>query len=402
MRHDAGGGWLNGGRVLVLGTAVIALYVAFLLTGTVLRAEPPLRADNLAFLAAARLAWAGQAAQAYDWSALEHAQAEILSTVPAAFSGALAWMNPPHFLFAVMLLAPLDYGWAWLAWTVATGLLLAAAAWSVLPRGAAVVAVIAAPSTLLTASVGQNGMLVAALFAWTFALLDRRPRMAGVALGLLTMKPQFGLLLPVLLASTGRWRVFATAALVALAVMGLSLVVFGLDAWLGFLPSMSGNADRMLGQGVSARIQSVHAFLSRLSGRTGLAAAGHAVVALAVAALVLKLWLRRPQGSPEARAAAAIAGSYLMTPYVWGYDSPAIPVASLFLVRAALRDGWLRGEKATLVLACLLPAVLVLVQHPLVVPAAWGIVLWSAWRRDGVAIRATGLAASPDLIASRA
>ena len=89
---------------------------------------------------------------------------------------------------------------------------------------------------------------------------------------------------------------------------------------------------------------------------------------MAVAAAVLRLWLRRPPGPEEARAAAAIAASYLLTPYVWGYDTPAIAVAALFLARAALRDGWLPGEKALLLTACLLPALLVVVQHPLVTP----------------------------------
>lgn len=400
MRNVEGSGWpawVDGRSVRLLGILMIAVDLLLLLTITVLRSDTPNPADLLAFLAAARLAAAGQAAVAYDWAAFRLEQAAALGAAPEAIGGALGWLNPPHFFFAVLPLAPLDYGWAWLAWIVTTGLLLAAAVWTVLPRGVAVVAVLAAPPVLLTASVGQNGLLVAALFAWTFALLDRRPAAAGLALGLLTIKPQFGLLLPLLLVLTGRWRAFAVAAAVALGAMGLAWAAFGTEAWLAFLPSVAGNADRMLAGEVSPRIQSVYVFLVRLTGREGLAAAGHGVVALAVVALVLRLWLRRPEGPEEARAAAAIAASYLLTPYVWGYDTPAIPVAALFLVRAALREGWLPGEKALILLACLMPALLVIVQHPLVAPAAWGIVLWSAWRRDRVWRRrnATGGCVSP-------
>ena len=76
-----------------------------------------------------------------------------------------------------------------------------------------------------------------------------------------------------------------------------------------------------------------------------------------------------------------MAASYLITPYVWGYDTPAIPVAALFLVRAALREGWLPGEKAVLVGACLLPLQLTLWQCSVVGPAAWALLLGSAWRR---------------------
>ncbi|MEO3474552.1 glycosyltransferase family 87 protein [Roseomonas sp. CAU 1739] len=377
---------MTGPIVLVFGSVVVVLYALVLLSGTVLRSDMPMRADLLAFLAAARLAAAGQAASAYDWETLQLAQAAILGTGPQAIGGALGWLNPPHFFFLVLPLAAFGYGWAWLLWTAVTALLLAAAAWTVLPRGAAVIAVLAAPSVMLTASVGQNGLLIAALFAFTFALMDRRPLLAGLALGLLTVKPQFGLLLPALLLLSGRWRVFGAAAIVALAAMGLAWAAFGTDAWLAFLPSLAGNADRMLGGEVSPRVQSIYAFLARLTGRQDFAMAGHALVAVLAASLTLYLWLRRPEASEEARAASAIAASYLMTPYVWGYDTPALPIAALFLARAALRDGWLPGEKALLLLACLLPAVLIVLQHSLVMPLAWGIILGLAWRRGATTI----------------
>lgn len=384
MAGGRGAGWpaaVSGTVVLVLGALVVALYALLLLKGTVLRQTAPGQTDMLAFLAAARLAAAGRAAAAYDWDTLAEAQRAALGDGIETLEGALGWLNPPHFFFAVLPLAPLSYGWAWLMWIGAGAALLAAAAWTVLPRGTAVIAVLAAPSVMLSASVGQNGLLVAALFGFAFALMDRRPALAGVAIGLLTVKPQFGLLLPLLLMLTGRWRVFAAAAATALAAMGLAWAVFGGEAWAAFLPSLGGNATRMLGAEISPRIQSVYAFLMRLTGWRTVAMAGHAVVALVAVALTLSLWLRRPEAPEEARAAAAIATCYLMTPYVWGYDTPAIAVAALFPVRAALRDGWLPGEKAVILGACLLPAVLVVVPQPLVAPAAWGMLLWGAWRR---------------------
>ena len=41
------------------------------------------------------------------------------------------------------------------------------------------------------------------IFAW----LDRRPVAAGVLIGLLTLKPQLGILFPVMLIASARWRV---------------------------------------------------------------------------------------------------------------------------------------------------------------------------------------------------
>lgn len=382
MSGAGGTGWprgLTGRVVVILGAGVITLYLALLLS-VVTRSQGPPAVDMLAFLAAARLAATGQAALAYDWAAFAEVQAAVLGQGKEAIGGALGWLNPPHFFFAVLPLASLGYGPAWLIWSSAQLVILGAAAWAVLPRVPAVVAVLAAPTTLLCLSVGQNGLLVAALFGVAFALMERRPVLAGVALGLLTVKPQFGLVLPVLLAAGGRWRVFAAAAVTAVIALGLAWVAFGTETWLAFLPSLSGNAGRMLGGSVTPRIQSVYAALMQFDGSRSIAVIGHAAIALMAFGLALALW-RRPAAPHEARAAATMAASYLITPYVWGYDTPAIPVAALFLVRAALREGWLPGEKAVLVGACLLPLQLTLWQCSVVGPAAWALLLASAWRR---------------------
>ena len=52
------------------------------------------------------------------------------------------------------------------------------------------------PAALWNVTAGQNGFLTAALIGGTLGLLERRPALAGVCLGLLTYKPQFGLLFP--------------------------------------------------------------------------------------------------------------------------------------------------------------------------------------------------------------
>ncbi|MBR0672994.1 glycosyltransferase family 87 protein [Neoroseomonas soli] len=377
----AGGAWLKGGRVLVAGSLIAALYGTLVVAGIVYRAGEAPVGDYLAFHAAGRLAMAGEAAQAYDWAALHAAQAAIIGRPPP---GDLGWLNPPGYFFAVIPFSQLPYRAGWLAWILATGFAFALAAWAVLPRAAAVAAALAVPPVLFTASVGQNGLLTAALLGASLALLDRRPAAAGIAIGLLTIKPQLGLLFPLLLVAGGRWRAFGSAAVTALLLAAAASLAFGGESWTAFLASGSGNAARMLaaGQDVSPRIQSVHAFVMRATGWEGLAVLLHGAVALAAAAAALRLWLRRPEGPEEGRAAAAIAAAFLATPYVWGYDMPAIAMAALFLARAGLRDGFLAREKGLIVLACGLPALLAIQPHPLVGPASWLLILALAWRRD--------------------
>lgn len=379
--NRAVGGWLADRLVFLIAALVLTLYGAVLVMGVVFRPGNPPVGDYLAFHAAGRLAAEGAAAAAYDWARLHAEQAGILGRPPP---GDLGWLNPPGFFFVVMPLSALPYRIAWLAWVALGVTLFALAAWAVWPRPAAVAAALAVPPVLFTAAVGQNGLLTAALLGWCLALMDRRPLAAGVALGLLTVKPQLGLIFPLLLAATGRWRVFATAAGVALGLALAALLAFGPEPWASFLAASSGNAERLLAAGtdVSPRIQSVYAFVMRATGRDGFAMAAHGAVALAAAGATLWLWGRRPEGPQEARAAAAIAAAFLATPYVWGYDMPAIAMAALFLARAGCRDGFLRGEKALILLACAWPGVLALQPHPLVGPAAWALILVLAWRRD--------------------
>jgi hypothetical protein len=345
------------------------------------------RGDFVAFYDAARMALAGDAAGAYDWSRLRLLQSATLGIAPDALVGFLGWVNPPPFFFIVMPFAGLPFAVAWLAWVVATAAALALALRLAVPGLAlrATLFVLAMPAVLICVMLGQNGVLTAALLCAALGVLDRRPWVAGVALGLLTYKPQFGLLLPLLLAATGRWRVFGVAAACAVLLAAASAVAFGTEAWAGFLGALSRNEEMYLAvrDASLARIQSVYVFVFHATGDRALAWAVHGVFALSVGASVLWLWLRRPEGPAESRAAAALAAAFLMTPFTWIYDAPALGVAAVFLAVAARRDGWLPGERAVLLAACLLPGALLLgVRAPLVAPVAWMLILACAWRRD--------------------
>src|SRR6185436_19584243 len=52
---------------------------------------------------------------------------------------------------------------------------------------------------------------------------------------LLTLKPQLGLLFPVVLLASERWRVFFTAALTAISLFAISAALFGTQVWIDFV-----------------------------------------------------------------------------------------------------------------------------------------------------------------------
>lgn len=370
--------------LLLLAGSACGLVVAILLLGI---AGPDGRgtpSDFLAFQAAAQLAAAGEAAAAYDWDRLVQVQRELLGWEPGAPIGYLGWLNPPAFFFVVHPFAALPYAWAWLAWIGVSVLGFALALNAVLPRPAAILVAFCTPAVVICLGIGQNGLLSGALIVVALTQLDRRPAMAGIALGLLTMKPQLGLLFPVLLAATGRWRVFVVAAAVGLALSAAATLAFGPESWAGFMATLSGTKARYLADAASVhpRIQSIYAFALHLTGREGSAIAVHAAVAAGAAAAVLRLWMRRPEGPAEARAAALIAGMLLMPPYLWIHDTPVVAAAALFLARAGLRDGFLPGEPWLLALPCLLTGAVLLDDSRLVTPIVALLVLGLAWRRD--------------------
>ena len=109
----------------------------------------------------------------------------------------------------------------------------------------------------------RDGFLTAALFAGALTQLDRRPLIASMLIGLLAYKPQFGLLIPLVLAVSGRWRVFfAAAATVAALALAVTLC-FGMDVWTAFFASTKFTRSVVLEQGGTGwyKIQSVFSWV---------------------------------------------------------------------------------------------------------------------------------------------
>ncbi|MEM6495318.1 MAG: glycosyltransferase family 87 protein [Pseudomonadota bacterium] len=115
------------------------------------------------------------------------------------------------FWFAVMMRAPKRDEWTW------------------------VIALALSPVMIINIGLAQNGGYSALMFIAGFLILDRRPMLAGLLFGLLTVKPQIGLLIPFELIILGAWRAFWTAAVVTIVLFLASILLFGTGPWHGFL-----------------------------------------------------------------------------------------------------------------------------------------------------------------------
>ncbi len=150
--------------------------------------------------AAGRLALEGHPAQAWDWMIQKQVELALLKQ---DFIGYFAWHYPPPFLFVASLLARFPYAVAFIGWVAISFLPYLAVMRAIVGRPFGLVLAAAFPVVFNNALVGQNGFLTAALIGGTLYLIPVRPVLAGICLGLLSYKPQYGLLFPLVLIAAG-------------------------------------------------------------------------------------------------------------------------------------------------------------------------------------------------------
>jgi arabinofuranan 3-O-arabinosyltransferase len=301
----------------------------------------PIANDFVNVVAAGRLALDGEPAAAYDWPV--HKQAEV-HAVGHDFENYYGWHYPPTFLFVAAALATLPYLAAALVWLAVTLAAYAAALAGILGRRTGVAVAFGFPAVLWNITAGQNGCLTAALIGGTLGLLERRPALAGVCLGLLTYKPQFGLLFPLALIADRRWCTLAIAAATTTALAILSWLVFGTASWQAFVHWMPITSQIVLGEGRAdwSRLQSVFGLVRAYGGSEQLAWAIQVTASLASATGVVWLW--RSRAPFDLKAAALAVGTLVATPYLYMYDLVVLAVAVAFLLRFALQRGFLASE----------------------------------------------------------
>jgi hypothetical protein len=311
----------------------------------------PIANDFVNVFAAGRLALDGAPAAAYDWPL--HKAAEIRA-VGHDFANYYGWHYPPTFLFVAAALALLPYLAAVIVWLIATFAAYAATLGGILGGRAGVLLALGFPAALWNVTAGQNGFLTATLIGGTLGLLERRPALAGVCLGLLSYKPQFGLLFPLVLIADRLWVTLGVAAIVATALAALSWLAFGEASWLAFMHDLPRTGHIVLGEGGAGwdRLQSMFGLLRAHGCNETLAWAAQAVVTLGTAAGLVWLW--RSRAPYELKAAALAAGALVATPYVYMYDLAVLGVAAAYLIRHALKRGFAASEIAGLAVAGLL------------------------------------------------
>ncbi len=248
-----------------------------------------------------------------------------------------AFFYPPPFLLLCYPLGVLPYLPALGAWVVTTGAAYLAAVRLWLREAGVtpplLLVATAFPPVLITVTHGQTSFLVAALLGAGALWVRNRPVLAGLCFGLATIKPQFGLLVPLVLLLTGEWRVIASAALTAVSFAALATIAFGAEVWPEWLAAGSA-AQAAMNEGAVgfAKMQSVFAASRLLGAPLGLAYALHALLGISVIGAIC--WAAWRKTYTPALGSAMLTGALLVTPFVLDYDMVLLAFPLIWLAES--------------------------------------------------------------------
>ncbi len=375
--------------MLLVATVAAVAWLAFTSHGGNDYLNRPLGTDFSDVYAAGQLAHHGVPAAAYD-PVRHHHQEQVNFGPQTPFYG---WHYPPFFLVIADALAHLPYIPALVIWQLLTGAAYLVAMRALLRNGPApelakdpvwLLVALAFPAVFVNVTHGQNAFLTAALMAGALVLLDRRPVMAGILFGLMAYKPQFGILIPLVLLAGKHWKTFAAATVTVLALAALATACFGTEIWPAFLGSTQFSRTVVLELGGTGfeKIQSVFSAARFLGGSVAFAYGVQAIMTASVAVALVVLW--RGPASAAVKGAGLCLGALLSTPYCLDYDLMLLAPALALLASEGRVRGFREGELLILSALWLLPLFargFASATHLLVAPVLMAICLFLVVRR---------------------
>ncbi len=291
--------------------------------------------DGAVFYTAARLYRAGRLGDLFDTDAFCAALNQYFTAAWGPSPELLRpWVYPPTFLVLVLPLALVSLGVGWVLFQAGTAALLAAALR--LEDRRLIPLVLLSPAAALSVASGQNAFLIAALLVGGFSLLGPRPILAGMILGLATVKPQFWLMVPIALVAGRHWRALAGAALSASILVLASLVLFGWSLWadwIDFMLEAARHPDLPWVQAGRLWGESVYACLMAVGASHDLATLAQVAVIPLAAILVWRAF--RPPRPVAGALPILLAASFLAAPHSIMSDSVLTTIAIVLWMSVA-------------------------------------------------------------------
>ena len=344
---------------LIIGVMGILALVVLWSTGQTAMTDllgRPIGTDFSGFWTAGRMILDGRPADIFDPVTHVTFQRELYQRADIQVYG---WHYPPFLMPVAAAVASLSYIVGFIVWQLSTLAMFVAMLRSVLPGQATLVtiAAIGFPATFSTLGHGHNAFLTAALLGSGLLLLDRRPVIAGVLFGLLAYKPQFGILLPLVLVLLGQWTAIASASVTVIVMAVGVTLAYGFDIWPAFLAGTEFTRTAVLELGATgwSKIQSVFSAARSFGLPVSVAYFAQAISTLIVLGALSALCIARCDS--RLIAAATASGALLATPYCLDYDMTILGVAIAFSVAHALDRGFAPYQATLLVAVWAVPLI---------------------------------------------
>ena len=317
-------------------------------TDPVPQAEDSVTGDFAAFFTGAVMVREGRGAELYDLESQKVVQDTFLG------EGRHQWqpyINPPALAMALAPVTVLGYAASFRIFAVAQGLFLLGAlcyligAIPVLSRSplwalTAILLTIGYFPVALTTFGGQNTGFTLALLAGIFAAVRKgKVTLAGALLGLLTFKPQYTIMLGLVLLARQEVRVVGVAALVGLLHYGVAALVCGAGWPSEYLAALAAHGHVEMAENALWHF-SLPAVAYRVAPEAGvwIVAAGSGA---AVIFLILAASRRVPTDSMRFPAffGLVVAGTLLVSPHLQYYEAGVLALPVLLGVTSVLATG---------------------------------------------------------------
>ncbi len=284
------------------------------------------------------------------------------------------WSYPPQFLILATPFGQFPYLAALALWSLA-GLV---ALWLAVqgPARQSFAALVSPPAIICLIS-GEISLLVAAALIGVLRNLDRRPALASALIACVTIKPQAGVLIPLLLIVTRRWRVLAMASAFTVLLFALTTWIWGPGLWREYLTlgvpaqmhDFSENSGRLAPVSLTVRTAAL---------MLGLGASwATAIQGVATALGVLLVCVGAGSGPLDARRCVLfLACSAFASPYLLLHDLTALTAAAVMMAASIVPSE--RRAAGLIYLLIPLQQLSESVKVPIAAVALVGVGVWAA------------------------
>jgi Glycosyltransferase family 87 len=296
--------------------------------------------DFDAFHIIATRVWLGDVDEAYEFTKLVVMQREVSGGIGSF----MPWTYPPQFNLLLAPFALIPIGIAYFLFTSLTLTFYIVVLRSVAGGHFMLLLIILFPAIAITLACGQNAFLTAGLIGLVCLFFEERPIVAGLALGLMVIKPHLAIAFAVYAVLRRSWTVVITAGAVVLITSAVCTVAFGTQIWLGFLKSLH-DSSIFLERGYYPlyRMISFYAALRTTGLSAWSAFLGQGFIAL-LALGIIPFALYRKMPARFSLGLTAIV-SICISPYAYDYDFLIFGMGLALLLPAlhATAGEWERG-----------------------------------------------------------